>query len=101
LIDYELAEEAIADIDSIWLYLLNRASLETADRVVAELFLEFDALARSPHRGHRRRDLTSRSVLFSRVYSFLIVYEWSGDQVTIIGVLHGKRDIAQILRERS
>ncbi len=92
-----MAEEAIADIDSIWLYLLNRAGIETADRIVTELFLELDKLARMPQRGHRRTDLTEEKVLFQRMYSFLVVFERRVDGVKILGVLHGKRNLAPLL----
>ena len=56
---FQLTEEAIFDIDAIWLYLLGREGLETADRIVAELFKGFDKLAKIPSSGHRRADLTS------------------------------------------
>jgi plasmid stabilization system protein ParE len=38
---FQLAEDAIVDIDEIWLYLLEREGLETADRIVTEIFQAF------------------------------------------------------------
>jgi plasmid stabilization system protein ParE len=38
---FQLTEEAIFDIDAIWLYLLERDGLETADRVVTDIFKGF------------------------------------------------------------
>jgi plasmid stabilization system protein ParE len=72
---FRLVEEAILDIDAIWLYLLEREGLETADRIVTEIFKGFYRLAEMPAIGHRRADLTSRSVLFYRILSYLIVYQ--------------------------
>ena len=71
---FQIAEDAILDMDAIWLYLLEREGLETADRIVTEIFKGFYRLAELPG-GHRRADLTSRSVLFYRIFSYLIVYQ--------------------------
>lgn len=97
---FQLAEDAILDIDAIWLYLLEREGLETADRIVTEIFKCFYRLAEMPGIGHRRADLTSRSVLFYRILSYLIVYQPGSVPLPILGVLHGKRNVARLLRQR-
>lgn len=96
---FQLTEDAILDIDAIWLYLLERESLETADRIIAALFDAFYRLAEMPGIGHRRADLTSRAVLFYRIFSYMVVYQ-PGAPPRILGVLHGKRNILRILRQR-
>lgn len=97
---FHLTEDAILDIDAIWLYLLKREGLETADRIVTELFKGFDDLTNLPNRGHRRPDLTGRPVLFHRVYSYLIIYSPASEPIQIHAVLHGKRNVARILKRR-
>jgi plasmid stabilization system protein ParE len=97
---FQLTEDAIFDIDAIWLYLLEKEGVETADRIVAELFKGFYRLADIPDSGHRRADLTSRKVLFYRVFSYLVIYEPESAPLQILGVLHGKRNVARILRQR-
>ena len=97
---FQLAEDAIFDIDAIWLYLLEKEGVETADRVVTELFKTFYKLADIPNSGHRRADLTSRKVLFYRVFSYLVIYQPGSNPLQILGVLHGKRNVARILRQR-
>ena len=99
--EFQLTDEAILDIDGIFLYLLHKASEETADRVVTELFKAFYKLADLPNSGHRRADLTSKDVLFYKVFSYLIIYSPRSKPVQILGVLHGKRNVARILRLRS
>jgi plasmid stabilization system protein ParE len=96
---FQLAEDAILDIDSIWLYLLEREGLQTPDRIVTELFKGFYRLAEMPGIGHRRGDLTSRSVLFYRILSYLVIYQ-PATPLSIVGVLHGKRHVARLLRQR-
>jgi len=97
---FQLAEDAILDVDAIWLYLLEREGVEMADRIVAEIFKAFYRLAEMPGIGHRRADLTSQSVLFYRIFSYLIIYQPGSVPSTIIGVLHGKRNVARLLRQR-
>ena len=97
---FQLTEDAIFDIDAIWLYLLEKEGVETGDRIVTELFKGFYRLADSPNSGHRRADLTSRKVLFYRVFSYLVIYQPGSNPLLILGVLHGKRNVSRILRQR-
>jgi len=97
---FRLTEDAVVDIDAIWLYLLEKEGVETADRIVTELFKGFYKLADIPNSGHRRADLTSRLVLFYRVFSYLVIYEPGSKPLQILGVLHGKRNVSRILRQR-
>ena len=97
---YQLTEDAILDIDAIWLYLLEKEGEETADRIATDLFKGFYKLADIPNRGHRRADLTSRKVLFYRVFSYLVIYDPASKPLQILGVLHGKRNVSRILRQR-
>jgi plasmid stabilization system protein ParE len=46
-----------------------------------------------------REDLTDRPLKFWSVYSYLVAYDPAGAPVTIGAVLHGARDVAQILKE--
>ncbi len=66
---FQLSEDAILDSDAIWLYLFRKEGLETADRIVTEMFKGFYKLAHIPNSGHRRADLMSCNVLFYRVCS--------------------------------
>jgi plasmid stabilization system protein ParE len=61
---FRLTDDAILDIDAIWLYLLDKEGVETADRIVTELFKRLYKLADVPNSGHRRADLTRKQVLF-------------------------------------
>jgi hypothetical protein len=42
--------------------------------------------------------LTDRPVKFWGVYSCLVVYDPASSPLTVIAVLHGARDVAQILK---
>ena len=97
---FEITEDAVIDLDAIWLYLLQKEDLETADRILTELFKAFYKLADTPNSGHRRADLTGRPVLFCRIFSYLVIYAPGTKPLQILGVLHGKRNIARILKQR-
>ncbi len=97
---FQLTDDAILDIDAVWLYFLGREGVETADRIVTELFAGFYKLAEIPSSGHRRADLTSRQVLFYRIFSYLVIYEPGSKPLKILGVLHGKRNVSRVLKQR-
>jgi plasmid stabilization system protein ParE len=54
---------------------MSRDSMEVANEVEGRLFAAFESLARMPRQGHRRRDLTSKPLLFFPVYSYLIILQ--------------------------
>jgi len=96
---YLVSPEANSDIFEIWRW-IARDSVELADRVEAELYEMFEALARMPGQGHRREDLTPRPVLFFPLYSYLIVYQPDVDPIRIVAVLRGTRNVKRILKKR-
>ena len=93
-----LSPEAEKDLDAIKSHLLEEAGLQVARYVIRELRLGIRFLATTPRAGHRREDLTEDAVLFWPVFSYLIVYDPDKLPIEIVRVLHGKRDIATILR---
>ena len=95
---YVVSPKADEDIFEIWRYLNERAGIEVANRVEAEIYGAFETLAQNPRLGHKRSDLTSHPVLFFTVYSYMIVYR-PGAPPEIVRVLHGKRDLKRILEK--
>jgi plasmid stabilization system protein ParE len=93
---YIVSPEADTDIFDIWVYLTEQAGTEVANRVEEAIYAAFQQIARTPGQGHKRSDLTSNPVLFFKVFSYLIVYH-GARPVEIVRVLHGKRDIQQLL----
>jgi toxin ParE1/3/4 len=89
------AEEHIGDIVEF----IAADNEDAAVRVRHALYSAFDLLASHPGIGHTRDDLTERALKFWSVYSYLVVYDPAGDPLTIVAVLHGARDVAQILKE--
>jgi toxin ParE1/3/4 len=97
---YVLAPQAAFDLVEIWRYIKEQASVAIADRVVSTIRERIVFLAGTPGAGHLRKDLTDADVKFFPVYSYLIVYRPETDPLQIASVLHGRRDVEQILNGR-
>ncbi len=97
---YILAPQAALDLVEIWRYIKERASLTVADRVESTIRERPLFLAETPGAGHRRADLTERDVKFFPVYSYLIVYRPETKPLQVASILHGRRDLEQILKDR-
>lgn len=95
---HRVAPEAEADLDDIWCYIAKKSgSLEIADRFTEYLSDRFYLLANHPYIG-RRRDVELRPGLRSfPVRNYIILYRIDEDDVLILRVLSGSRDIKTLL----
>ena len=94
---YQLTPSAQRDVDQITDFLAED-NLETALRVHDALVEAFRHLAEMPGMGHTRADLTERPVKFWSVYSYLVVYDPVSVPLAVIAVLHGARDVENLLK---
>jgi toxin ParE1/3/4 len=97
--DYIVAPEAQRDMLEIWGFIAVD-DIATAEKVEAEFYQAFRSLARMPGLGHRREDLAPEDLLFWKLYSYLIIYKHIGNHIRVVAVLHGRRDVREILSER-
>ena len=97
---YILAPEAASDLAEIWLYIKTNSGVEMAERVESVIRDKILLLAKAPGSGHSRKDLTDEAVKFFPVYSYLIVYLPETKPLQVVAILHGQRDIKQILKSR-
>lgn len=98
---YVVAPQAALDLYEIWLYVGELSSVATANRIEEEIRSKLSLLAGTPGAGHSRRDLTDQNVRFFPVYSYLIVYRPDTTPLQVVAILHGRRDLEHILRNRS
>lgn len=89
----------MSDIEGIWGYIAAH-SFEAADRWMARLFDSFEALARSPGMGHRREDVSDPDLRFWTVGDYVIAYRTVVDDIEIVAVTQGARNIPDLLRRR-
>jgi plasmid stabilization system protein ParE len=97
---YVLAPQAALDLFEIWHYLQGHTGIAVANRVETAIRERFTFLAANPGAGHYRKDLTDAEVKFLSVYSYLIAYRPERTPLQIVSILHGRRDLEQVLKSR-
>ena len=91
---HRLAPQAESDLDDTWYYVASQSgSVEVADRLIDAITARFSLLARHPHVGRRRDDDLRPGLRSFAVGGYVIVYRVAGDDVVILRVLWGGRDI--------
>jgi plasmid stabilization system protein ParE len=99
---FQLHPGAAQDITDIWEFIAKDSPLG-AKRVREDILNAIRELAAFPRQGHRRPDLTSQSLRFQTVREYLVAYAPDTNPLTVIAVLHGRRNpriIAAALRHR-
>ena len=95
---HRLAPEVEAELLDAWYYVFSESgSFEHADRLIDTITQHFILLARYPRMG-RTRDHDLRPGLRSfPVSQYVIIYRVDGEDVLILHVIHGRRDIQTLL----
>ena len=88
------------DLLEIWHY-IAADNLAAAIRVGDELDAAILGLAAMPGKGHRRAEVKDARVRFWSVYSYLIAYRYDEETVTVVRVVHGRRNIGRLIPKRS
>ena len=99
----QLTPQAIKDLDAIWLTIAED-SRDAAERVEMEILATCHRLARHPRMGTKRQDITVPPVRFWTVTKFpnyVIVYRPETVPLQVVAVLHGRRDLRDVLEKRS
>ena len=98
--DFRVAPQAESDLDEIWYFLATESSnVDVADRVIDSITARFVLLARQPYIGRRRDEDLRPGVRSFVVGEYVIAYRVDGDNVLILRVLRGSRDIEALFRE--
>ena|SRR5437660_1805017 len=92
------APQADSDLDDIWYYVASKSgSIEIADRFIESITSRFSILASHPNIG-RARDQDLRPGLRSfPVGEYLIIYRIRDEDVVILRVMRGSRDVVALL----
>lgn len=91
---HRVAPEAEADLDDIWWYIARGSgSVEIADRFTELLTDRFYLLANNPYIGRRRDDDLRPGLRSFPVRDYIILYKIEDNDVSILRVLRGSRDI--------
>jgi toxin ParE1/3/4 len=96
---YLLSKKTISDIEEIWLYTLEKWSLQQADRYYNLIFDEIDYICKNANAGKSIEHIR-KAYRLSKVKSHLIFYRVSGENIIeVIRVLHERMDIEKRLND--
>lgn len=93
---YKLMPAAEEDLESLVEY-VARDGPQNAIKVLNKFEAAARKLAEMPGLGNARPDVTDRPLRFWAVYSWLIVYRPGRNPLEIIRILHGSRDLPNVI----
>jgi toxin ParE1/3/4 len=88
---YRVSDEARSDLDEIWFY-IAQDNPDAADAFIRAVISRFPRLAKMPHLGRLREELSSHLRSFP-VGRYVIFYRPFDNGIEIVRVLHGARDL--------
>ena len=97
-------EVAIADVEGIVDYVAERDSVPAAETLWNKLDATIGSLATAPTRGRVVPELRSEGLETYReviVSKYRVLFRVRGREVVLLGVLDGRRDLAELLIQRS
>jgi toxin ParE1/3/4 len=95
---YAISKKAVSDLEEIWLYTVEKRSIEQADRYYALILDEIDFICKNVNTG-RSMDHVRKGYRASKVKTHLIFYRVTNDVVEIIRILHERMDMDSRLAE--
>ena len=92
-----LSEVARTDLVEIWQHIASD-NVDAADRIIDRIYGNFAMLVENPEAGRLRPELAAEVRSFSTgAGSYIVFYRIADDDVQIVRVLHGARDIPSAL----
>jgi len=91
---YKISQEALNDLENIWLYTFKNWSSKQADRYYNLVFDEIEYLSENPNSG-KDYSVVRKGYLRSKVKSHFIFYKINqkNNEIEIIRILHEQMDI--------
>lgn len=99
---FRLTPQATEDLDAIWWFIAG-GNRDAADRVEGEIVATCKRLAKHPLMGTKRQDITPLPVRFwtlPKFPNYVIVYRPDTAPLQVVAVLHGQRDLKEVLESR-
>jgi len=99
----EFTTGARQDLLKIYRYIKTDGRPETAKRLYEILSQACDSLSHNPERGHVPSELEGLSEMLCRqivIKNFRIIYQIVGKVVIVHGIIDGRRNIRETMRQR-
>ena len=95
---YVISKKAVADLEEIWLYTVEKWSVVQADRYYNLIFDEINFICRNSNSG-KSMEHVRKGYRASKVKSHLIFYRVSNNTIEMIRILHERMDIENRLND--
>ena len=98
-----LLEEAVKDIEAIYQFIRKSGNKKAAKDMVINIRQACDSLAENPEREHIPAELSQigqfgyRQIIEKK---YPIIYQLAKPNVFVFGIIHGNRNIGEVLRQR-
>ena len=94
---HRLAPQVEIELDDIWCYIARESgSTDIADRLIDSITDRFFLLASHPYVGRRRDDDLHPGLRSFPVGEYVIIYRIEDEDVLILHVAHGRRNIEEL-----
>ena len=90
-----ISKKAISDLEEIWLYTIEKWSIEQADRYYNLIFDEINYICKNINAG-KSMEHVRKGYRASKVKSHLIFYRVINNTIEVIRILHERMDIENI-----
>src|SRR5436189_3225446 len=87
-----ISKKAVSDLEEVWLYTVEKWSVEQADRYYNLIVDEINYISRNINAG-KSMEHVRKGYRASKVKSHLIFYRVQNDTVEVIRILHERMDI--------
>src|SRR5689334_9637752 len=93
----QIRPKARADLLAIWDH-IAADNVRAANKVIADLEEAIGGLPAVPGKGHSRADISNPRYRCWIVHSYVIVYEYDAAALTVVRVVHGRRNFRRLFR---
>lgn len=98
ILPFVISKKAVSDLEEIWLYAVEKWSIEQADRYYNLIFDEINYICRNIDAG-KSMDHVRKGYRASKVKSHLIFYRVLNNTIEVIRILHERMDVENRLKE--
>ena len=98
-----LLEAAIKDIEAIYRYIRKFGNKRAAKDMIMNIREACSSLSKNPERGHIPDELSQIGQFEYRqiiVRKYRIIYQIAKPNIFVFGIIHGNRNIGEVLRQR-
>ena len=93
-----ISKKAVSDLEEMWLYTVEKWSIEQADRYYTLIFDEINYICKNISAG-KSMEHVRKGYRASKVKSHLIFYRVINNTIEVIRILHERMDIENILND--